>query len=61
MKVEPRTRAGLLFALVPLAFLTGFVAYAGNRYDVPWIVLVAIAASAAAVPFTVLLFSISGR
>lgn len=59
MEVKPRTRAGLLFALVPLAFLIGFSAYAGSRYDVPWIVLLAVALCAAAVPVTLVLFSIS--
>lgn len=61
MDVKPGTRAGLLFALVPLAFLVGFIVYAGNRYEVPWMALVAVALCAAAVPFTVMLFSISRR
>ena len=59
MKVEPRTRAGLLFALVPLAFLVGFVVYAGNRYEIPWMTLVTIALCGAAVPLTVMMFTIT--
>ncbi|SMD24692.1 hypothetical protein [Lentzea albidocapillata] len=61
MDVKPRIRAGLLFALIPLAFLIGFAVYAGNRYQVSRIALAAIALSAAAVPMTVMLFSINRR
>lgn len=61
MEVKPRVRAGMLFALLPLAFLIGFAVHAHNRYQTSWILLATIALSAAAVPMTVGLFAISRR
>lgn len=61
MSVAPRTKAGLVASLLPLGFLIGFIAYTANRTTAPVWLLAVIALTAAAVPFTVVLFAVSRR
>jgi hypothetical protein len=58
-KVAPRTKAGLLAALIPLAFTIALIAYIAHRTNATLWMLVLLALAGAAVPFTVMVFAAS--
>ncbi|WP_309112641.1 hypothetical protein [Saccharothrix sp.] len=59
--LAPKTKAGLVAALVPLGFLVGFIVYATNKPHPSTALLVVIALCGAAVPLTVMIFQAGGR
>ncbi|RSM85268.1 hypothetical protein DMH04_18445 [Kibdelosporangium aridum] len=54
-------KVSLLTALIPFAFLAGFITVAMSQTDVSLVLLLAISFSAAAIPFTIMLFWSSSR
>ncbi len=58
-KVAPRTKAGLLAALIPLGFTIGLIAYIAGRTNATVWMLILLALVGAAVPFTVMVFAAS--
>lgn len=59
--LSPRTKAGLVAALVPLGFLVGFIVFAAGKPQPSTALLVVIGLCGAAVPLTVIIFQASGR
>lgn len=55
------TRVGLVAALVPLAFMIGFIVATAIQSDASPLMLAAIGLAGAAVPFTVMIFRAGAR